>query len=392
MGQQSGMIGKISTFLSPNKVIFGFESARLVGQEAKGIGADKALIVTDEGVMGAGLIMGIEESLASAGLRTRVFDKVEAEPPARIVDECLQVNEEEKYDVIVGVGGGSSLDVAKAISIMSNNKGNIVDYDGTGLVPNRGLPMILIPTTAGTGSEVTRVLVVTDERDNAKKVIFSDYLLADIAIVDPLLTLSAPPKVTAEAGIDALVHAMESYVSALATPFSDLMALEAIRLIGESLPRAYGKGSDVVARNAMSLAATLAGMAFTSAGLGAVHALAYPLGTEFHMSHGRSQAVVLPHVLNYNKIGNLEKYARIARAMGERDENLSLYDRAERLVSHIKRLLGILNISFKISDYGVSREDIPRLVEGALKQSRLFVPNPRDLTEEDVRTTYLSAF
>ena len=392
MSQQSGMIGKISTFLSPNKVIFGFESARLVGQEAKGIGADKALIVTDEGVMGAGLIRGIEESLSSAGLRTRVFDKVEAEPPARIVDECLQVNEEEKYDVIVGVGGGSSLDVAKAISIMSNNKGNIVDYDGTGLVPNRGLPMILIPTTAGTGSEVTRVLVVTDERDNAKKVIFSDYLLADIAIVDPLLTLSAPPKVTAEAGIDALVHAMESYVSALATPFSDLMALEAIRLIGESLLRVYGKGSDTVARNAMSLAATLAGMAFTSAGLGAVHALAYPLGTEFHMSHGRSQAVVLPHVLNYNKIGNLEKYARIARAMGERDENLSLYDRAERLVSHIKRLLGILNISFKISDYGVSREDIPRLVEGALKQSRLFVPNPRDLTEEDVRNIYLSAF
>jgi len=392
MSQQFGMIGKISTFLSPNKVIFGFESARLVGQEAKGIGADKALIVTDEAVMGAGLIRGIEESLTSAGLRTRVFDKVEAEPPARIVDECLQVNEEEKYDVIVGVGGGSSLDVAKAISIMSNNKGNIVDYDGTGLVPNRGLPMILIPTTAGTGSEVTRVLVVTDERDNGKKVIFSDYLLADIAIVDPLLTLSAPPKVTAEAGIDALVHAMESYVSALATPFSDLMALEAIRLIGESLPRAYGKGSDAVARNAMSLAATLAGMAFTSAGLGAVHALAYPLGTEFHMSHGRSQAVVLPHVLNYNKIGNLEKYARIARAMGERDENLSLYDRAERLVSHIKRLLGILNISFKISDYGVSREDIPRLVEGALKQSRLFVPNPRDLTEEDVRNIYLSAF
>jgi len=392
MSQQFGMIGKISTFLSPNKVIFGFESARLVGQEAKGIGADKALIVTDEAVMGAGLIRGIEESLASAGLHTRVFDKVEAEPPARIVDECLQVNEEEKYDVIVGVGGGSSLDVAKAISIMSNNKGNIVDYDGTGLVPNRGLPMILIPTTAGTGSEVTRVLVVTDERDNGKKVIFSDYLLADIAIVDPLLTLSAPPKVTAEAGIDALVHAMESYVSALATPFSDLMALEAIRLIGESLPRAYGKGSDAVARNAMSLAATLAGMAFTSAGLGAVHALAYPLGTEFHMSHGRSQAVVLPHVLNYNKIGNLEKYARIARAMGERDENLSLYDCAERLVSHIKRLLGILNISFKISDYGVSREDIPRLVEGALKQSRLFVPNPRDLTEEDVRNIYLSAF
>lgn len=392
MSQQFGMIGKISTFLSPNKVIFGFESARLVGQEAKGIGADKALIVTDEAVMGAGLIRGIEESLASEGLHSRVFDKVEAEPPARIVDECLQVNEEEKYDVIVGVGGGSSLDVAKAISIMSNNKGNIVDYDGTGLVPNRGLPMILIPTTAGTGSEVTRVLVVTDERDNGKKVIFSDYLLADIAIVDPLLTLSAPPKVTAEAGIDALVHAMESYVSALATPFSDLMALEAIRLIGESLPRAYGKGSDAVARNAMSLAATLAGMAFTSAGLGAVHALAYPLGTEFHMSHGRSQAVVLPHVLNYNKIGNLEKYARIARAMGERDENLSLYDRAERLVSHIKRLLGILNISFKISDYGVSREDIPRLVEGALKQSRLFVPNPRDLTEEDVRNIYLSAF
>jgi len=186
-------------------------------------------------------------------------------------------------------------------------------------------------------------------------------------------------------------HAIETYVSVNATPFSDILAIEAIHLIAENLPAAYAKADNMEARFNMSLAATLAGMAFTSGGLGAVHALAYTLGTEYHLSHGRSNAVMLPYVVDYNKIGNLNKYAHIAQAMGENIEGLSAYQAAEKLVTCLSRLLEILCIPTKISAYGVSREDIPKLVEGGMKQSRLFVPNPRNLTEEDVKDIYVSA-
>ncbi|MFC1912187.1 iron-containing alcohol dehydrogenase, partial [Chloroflexota bacterium] len=314
------------------------------------------------------------------------------EPKARIVSECAQVVCDGKYDIVIGVGGGSSLDVAKGAAVMAVNEGKIVDFSGTDLVPLRGLPRILLPTTAGTGSEVTRILVVTDDADNSKKAIFSDFVLADVAIVDPLLTLSMPPAVTADTGVDALVHAVETYVSVKATPFSDVLAIEAIGLIAGNLPIAYVKGDNIEARFNMSLAATLAGLAFTSGGLGAVHALAYPLDTEYHVSHGRSNAVMLPYVVDYNKIGNLSKYADIAEAMGEDTEGLSEYEAAESLVGCLLRLLEDVSIPSRLGDYGVSRDDIPRLVEGAMKQKRLFVPNPRNLTEEDVKNIYESAF
>jgi len=259
-------------------------------------------------------------------------------------------------------------------------------------VPCRGLPKILIATTAGTGSEVTRILVVTDEAENLKKAVYSDFNLAEVAIVDPMMMVSMPPEVTADTGMDALVHAIEAYVSVNATPFSDILAIEAIRLIAENLPVAYAKGSNMEARFNMALAATLAGMAFTSGGLGVVHALSNPLGTEYHLTHGRSNAVMLPYVVDCNKIGNLNKYVRIAQAMGENIEQLSAYEAVERLVNSLLRLLELLGIPSKISAYGVTREDIPRFTTGAMKMTRLFVWNPRDLTEEEVKGIYTAAF
>jgi len=256
----------------------------------------------------------------------------------------------------------------------------------------KGLPKILIPTTGGTGSEVSRVFAITDEADKIKKAVYSNYTLADVAIVDPLLTISMPRTVTADTGADALVHAIESYVSVNATPFSDVLAIRAISLITQNLPIAYAKGSNIEARFNMMLSATLGGMAFTSGGLGAVHGLAFVLGTEYHLSHGRSNAIMLPHVMNYNKIGNLSRYAEIARAMGENIEGLSPYEAAEKSVNAVKRLLDIVNISIKLTDYGVFEAELPRLVEGGMKQARLFVPNPRDLAEEDVKDIYLQAF
>lgn len=392
MKQSVAIMTKVNTFFSPNKVILGNGTVAQAGEEAGKLGAKKALIVTDAGVVKAGLVQGLEESLKAQKIKFGIYSQVKAEPEARIVDECVKAVCADGYDIIIGIGGGSSLDVAKGAAIMATNEGKIVDYSGTDLIPLRGLPKILIPTTAGTGSEVTRAIIITDDSDNSKKAVFSDFALPDVAIIDPLLTLSMPLVVTADTGIDALVHAVETYVSVKATPFSDVLAIEAINLIAENLPVAYVRGDNIEARFNMSLAATLAGMAFTSGGLGAVHALAYPLDTEFHLSHGRSNAVMLPYVVDYNKIGSLSKYADIAEVMGEDMEGLSEYEAAESLVSCLFRLIEDVAIPTRLSDYGVSRDDIPRLVAGGMKQKRLFVPNPRNLTEEDVNNIYESAF
>lgn len=385
------IMNKVNIFRSPNKVIFGNGTVSLVGAEAEKMGARKVLIVTDTGVVKGGLIAEVEKSLKASKIDCGLFDRVEAEPPARIVDECAREVTEKKYDVLIGVGGGSSLDVTKGASIVATNGGKVLDYVGNDIVPRAGVPKILLPTTAGTGSEVTRVFVVTDEADNDKKVIFSDYNLSSVAIIDPLLTLSMPPGVTADTGMDALVHAVETYVSRLATPFSDILALEAISLIGEYLPVAYAKAENMEARYNMSLAATLAGLAFSSGGLGAVHALAYVLGTEYHMSHGRTNAIMLPYVVDYNKTGALSKYARIAQAMGEKTAGLSDFQAAERLVLRLHRLLSEVGIPDKLGAYGISVKDLPVLVAGGMKNSRLFVPNPRDLTEGDVEKIYSGA-
>jgi alcohol dehydrogenase class IV len=382
---------KVNIFRSPNKLIFGNGVVSQVGDEVAKMGARKALIVTDKGVVKGGLTAGIEESLKSAKISYGIFDRVEAEPPSHIVDECAREVKENGYDIIIGVGGGSSMDVTKGASIVATNGGRVLDYEGREMVPRAGVPKILIPTTAGTGSEVSWVFVVTNESDNDKKVVFSYFNLANVAIVDPLLTLSMPPKLTADTGVDALTHAIETYVSRTSTPFGDMLALEAIRLIGENLPVAYAKADNVEARYNMSLGATVAGLAFGSGGVGAVHALAYVLDTQWHMSHGRTNAIMLPYVVDYNKTGALAKYANIARAMGENTDGLTDHQAAELLVLRLFQLLEDVGIPSKLGAYGITEADLPKLVAGGMKQSRLFAVNPRDLTEEDVAAIYRSA-
>ena len=275
---------------------------------------------------------------------------------------------------------------------MATNPGVILDYAGIDTVQKPGVPTILIPTTAGTGSEVTRSIVVTDERENTKKSIASSFAIPEVAMLDPLLTLSMPPQVTANTGMDALVHAVESYVSATTTPFAEILALEAIRLIAHNLPLAYSKGSNVTARFNMLLAANIAGLAFASSRLGAVHGLAYIIGTEYHLPHGRANAIMLPHVMNFNKTGSLEKFGKIAQAMGENVERFSTYEAAEKSVEAVKNLLNAVQIPFHLSQYGIPRDHLPKLVEGGMKQARLFIPNPRDLTQGDVERIYEAAF
>jgi alcohol dehydrogenase class IV len=392
MNQAFYEISKASNFFSPKKILLGQNIVNKVGEEAKTLGGSKAMIVTRPGLISAGYAQLVEDALHARQIETGIFDRVELEPPARNVDECAHGIREGKYDVVIGLGGGSVLDIAKGAAIMATNPGAILDYVGIDTVHKPGLPKILIPTTAGSGSEVSRSVVVTDEKENTKKSVASTLITPDVAILDPLLTLSMPPLVTANTGMDALVHAIESYVSATTTPFAEILAIEAVNLIAHNLPLAYAKGSNVIARYNMLLAANIAGLAFASSRLGAVHGLAYVIDIEYHIPHGRANAIMLPHVMDFNKTGNLRKFARIAEAMGENVEGLSTYEAAEKSVEAVKNLLNALQIPFRLSQYGISRDHLPKLVEGGMKQARLFVPNPRDLTPEDVRGIYEKAF
>lgn len=383
---------KIHPFFSSKKILFGLNSIKELGVEAKALGGSKVLIVTDPGVIKAGLIDFIKPSLESQNVSYIIYGKVTPDPPTTVVDECAQWIKEHGIDMVIGFGGGSSLDTAKGAAIMAVNRGTILDYCGKSLVPKPGLPKILVPTTAGTGSEVTNVLIIISEKERMKRAVYSDYALADVVIVDPMLTLSMPPAVTADTGMDALVHAIETFVATTATPFSDILAIKAISLITKNLPIVYVKGESLEARYHMALGSLLAGLAFGSGGLGAVHALAYPLGTEYHLPHGRTNAIMLPHVMAFNLIGGVEKYGKIGEAMGARIEGLSPIERAKASLMEVRNLISQVDISYQLKDYGIKKEDIPQLTMEGMKYSRLFIPNPRNLNEEDVKKIYTEAW
>ncbi len=377
-------------FYSPAKIIIQPGAAKEIPQEVKALGGKKVMIVTDPGIVKAGLVDDINDSLNAAGLTVEVFDQVELEPPARVIDQSAVFAREKNIDIIVGLGGGSCLDTAKGTSILATNPGEVLEYAGMELVPNRGLPKIMIPTT-GSGSEVTRVFAPMDETTQTKAVVYTNFNLAEVVISDPLLASTMPLDLAADTGIDGLIAAIESFVSVNANPFSDLLALDAIRMISTYLPIVYAKTDHMEARQHVSLAAIMANLAWQSAGLGAVHALTYVLESECNIRHARACSIMLPHVMAYNLIGSLKKFGLIAKTMGENIDRLSDHEAAEKAINAVKRLLETVNISYRLSDYGVSSAQLPKLVDGAMKQTRLFVPNPRDLTQADVERIYQHA-
>jgi alcohol dehydrogenase len=383
--------GRLNNFFSPTKITLGAGSSKGVGTQGKALGCKRALLVTDQGIIGTGMAESIKESLAAEEIDFLMYDKVELETPARVIDDGAKYARDNNCNLLIALGGGTTIDTTKGISLMSTNEGRVLDYVGVDLVPVKGLPKILIPTTAGSGSEATRAFGVTDEAERMKKAVSTPYCLADVAILDPLLTLSLPPMLTAETGLDALAHAVEAYVSELSTPFSDMFAVEAIRLVGKSLLTAYAKGENIEARYDMLLAATLAGLAFGSGGLGAVHAFSFVLETDHGLGHARAVSVILPHIMQYNKIANRRKFAMIAMALGEQVDGVSDSQAADMAVAAVLRLLDETNISCRLGDYGLSEAHLSTLVSGTMKQTRLFVPNPRNLREEDVRDIFVQA-
>ncbi|MGO0060651.1 iron-containing alcohol dehydrogenase [Brevibacillus fluminis] len=355
--------------------------------------AARILIVTDPILEQIGLTDRVKHPLVEAGLAVDVYTGVVPEPPLEVGEALVAYTREHRFDLIIGLGGGSALDLTKLAAVLAVQEGSVSDYlamTATRTLSRKGLPKILIPTTAGTGSEITNISVLT--LPTTKDVIAHDFLLADVAIVDPQLTLSMPPRVTAATGIDALTHAIEAYVSLLASPTTDGLALQAVRMISQSLPRAVRNGSDKEARTAMSHASYMAGIAFFNAGVAAVHALAYPLGGQFHLSHGDSNAVLLPYVMGYIRKSCTKRLADLLNALGGNSAYVSEEDASIRCIEAIKRLVAEVGIPTTLQQFGIPESALDALTDDGVLQKRLLARSPMPLAREDIRAIYQAAF
>jgi len=380
-------------FRTTPRILMGPGCVEQLGQEVKTLKGEKALIVTDPGITRAGLLDQVLPPLNKAGIATALFDQVEPDPRIEIVDQALSLLKAEKCDAVIGLGGGSSLDIAKLVAAMALNPGHISDYFGVDLLVRPGLPLICIPTTAGTGSEVTPIAILSDETEHLKKGVVSSHLFPGLALLDPVLTLGVPPAVTAFTGMDALIHAIEAYTSINASDLTDHLAVRAVELLYANLLKAYARGEDLEARSKMLEGSLLAGMAFANAGVTAVHAFAYPLGGEFHhISHGLANSVMLPHVLRFNMLGNLPKFADISAALGLASEELTDRQAAEEGLDVIEELMIDLNIPLRLRDLKVPEGAIPGLAQGVMKVTRLLANNPRKIFLEDAERIYRQAW
>ncbi|MGF6693922.1 alcohol dehydrogenase class IV [Metapseudomonas resinovorans] len=377
-------------FKIANKLITGRSALSKLADELVLLNIDDPLIVTDPILVKSGTL---NQVLAQLGERSYgVFDGVEPEPEIAIVEMCAQVFRDGGHDGLIGVGGGSAIDIAKAVAGYIGHDGPLESLFGVDLVPRKGPPLIAIPTTAGTGSEVTNVAILSDKKAQLKKGIVSDYLLPDVALVSPTMTLTCPRSVTAASGIDALVHAVESYLSLNASPITDALAIGAIGMIARALPKAYANPNDLQAREDMSTASLMAGMAFGNAGVGAVHALAYPLGGRFNIAHGVSNALLLPYVMEWNKLASVERFADIARAMGAKVEGLDQRQAADEAVRTMAELCAAVEIPKGIRHFGVPEDAIPQMAMEASKIDRLMRNNPRALNAADIERIYRAAY
>jgi len=384
----------VKTFRVPQVVITGSGSSKQVGEECKKLGLKKALIVTDQNLVKLGIPDGVKESLQQNGVEHATYDGVNSEPVIEHVQEGLEAFRGNGCDFLLAVGGGSPMDTAKAISAMATNQGSIEDYMGQGKIPERGRPVIAVPTTAGTGSEVTPFSIITDARRDLKMLIGSPFLTPAIAVVDPQLTLSLPQDITAATGIDALTHAIEAYVSVKVQPMSDVLALAAIELIAGNLEQAWSDGKNLEAREKTMMGSLMAGMAFSNSSVALVHGMARPIGAYFHVRHGASNAALLGTVMEFSLEGNPARYARIAGAMGVKAGGLSEMEAAQRGAEAVKKLIKDVSIP-SMRELGVGKEKLQQL---ASKMSEDAIAsgspgnNPRQATREEIIELYEVAY
>jgi alcohol dehydrogenase len=352
--------------------------------------ARRALIVTDAGFLKTGLVDAPMESLRAANLSVSIFSEVVADPPEAVVLQAVDKARSEGTDLVIGLGGGSSMDVAKLIAVLAGSEQDLNSMYGIGNVKGGRLPLVQVPTTAGTGSEVTPISIVTTGA-TTKMGVISPQLYADLAILDAELTVGLPPKVTAATAIDAMVHAIEAYTSKhKKNPLSDMLARQALMLLSRNIVAACEDGKNLKVRQAMMLGALLAGQAFANAPVAAVHALAYPIGGIFHVAHGLSNSLVLPHVLRFNAPEAAGLYAELAEIAAP-EASGSIEARAQALIERMERIAQQVGIETRLRQVGIAESDLDRLADDAMLQTRLLVNNPREITRADARAIYAAA-
>lgn len=381
------------------KLVIGAEASKEVGKEAKAIGIEKAFVVLDQGIISAGLHQLVLESLKENEVPYEIFDKVPSDPPVSVVMEGARLLKETECDGVIAVGGGSVMDAAKAINMMSTNDGNVLEYDnspaGGRKFKNAGHPLLSVPTTSGTGSEVTQYAVITSEKEQRKATIGDPKLVSKAAFLDPLMTVGLPQKVTAATGIDALAHAIEAYTSnrVIGVPgssvFSDTYALKAMELIGANLRQAYAQGAVLEARKNVMLGATMAGF-ISQAGSGAAHGMGTPLGAHYHVPHGTAVGIMLPYVMEYNLNACLERYRNIAIALGANVDGMELETAARQAVKAVDSLLKAIDFP-KLKDYVKEEKEIDILAVDAEKDKCCQI-NARIVDKEAAKKLYVKAW
>jgi alcohol dehydrogenase class IV len=380
-------------FKTPSVIVNGPGAAKEVGSFAKGLGK-KALIVTDVALEKIGLLNDIKNSLEMAGISFAIYDKVVTEPTMDFAEEGLKIFKEVQAEFLIAVGGGSPIDAAKGIAALATNPGKMSDFAGANKIPRPGAPLIAIPTTAGTGSEVSQFTIITDTSRDVKMLIASLNIMPRVALVDPLMTLTMPQKITAATGLDALTHAIEAFVSVKAQPITDTLALQAIRFIAGNIRQAWSNGDNIEARTNMMIGALQAGMAFSNSSVALVHGMARPIGAYFHVPHGVSNAALLPTVIEFSIPGNPKRYAEIAEAMGEITEGLSVLDAAYLAADAVEGL----NVDLKVPtlrELGVEEKKFNSIVEQmAVDAIASGSPgnNPRKATQGEIVELYRRAF
>lgn len=375
---------RIFRYELPTAIEFGHGAVKELAVHIAGLGGTKVLLVSDPGVQKAGMTGRLTEVLDRAGIPYVIYNDIEPDPDIEGVMRGKAIASAEVCDCVVGLGGGSSLDTAKAIGLMLGNGGHIRDYVGIGKVPAKGAPVIAVPTTAGTGSELTIWSVLSDKREKAKLSVGSAYNCPDLALCDPELTVSLPPHITAATGMDALTHALESFVNKATQPISEALSIQSMKLIARSLRTAVAQGDNLDARYDMLMASLIAAMAFNPTRLGLAHALAIPLGAHFHIPHGTVNAILLPEVMQYNLPGNAEKFRTIAQLFGMPVDHMPLWEAAEQAVIAVRRLKRDVGIGQTLSDYGVTEESLDRIAAEAMTSGNVPV-NPRKPTLEDLK-------
>lgn len=375
-------------FFIPNVTLMGIGAHKEIGSRVKALGGKKPFICTDKGITGAGITDQIAKLIKKdVGVDCVVFDDTIPNPTDTNVEAGLKVFQDNKCDLIISLGGGSSHDCGKAIGVVSTNGGKIHDYEGIDKSTKPMPPFIAINTTAGTGSEMTRFCIITDTSRKVKMAIVDWRVTPNIAINDPLLMAGMPPALTAATGMDALTHAVEAYVSTIATPVTDACAIKAMQLISENLRAAVANGGDMYARDQMAYAEYLAGMAFNNASLGHVHAMAHQLGGFYDLPHGVCNAILLPHVERFNMIAKMDRFVDIAVAMGEPVEGMSVRAAAEKALDAIKQLSKDVGIPSGLKELGVKEQDLKIMAENAQKDA-CGLTNPRCPKLEDVIEIY----